>query len=169
MSDTTTQTGASRRVVLAGAVAAGAGVALAGCGKDQPAGSGTDPAGGNTSGGNPAGGTTAGGTATGNPATGGATGGQPLARKSDIPPGGGKIFDQEKVVVTQPTEGTFKAFSAICPHMGCTLSSVSGGWINCPCHGSTFSITDGSANNGPATNPLPEKTLKVDGDNLILG
>jgi hypothetical protein len=34
-----------------------------------------------------------------------------LARTSDIPVAGGKIFSTEKVVVTQPVAGQFKAFT----------------------------------------------------------
>src|SRR5690348_18325720 len=46
-----------------------------------------------------------------------------VVKTSDIPEGGGKIFAGQKVVVTQPTAGTYKAFSAVCPHQGCTVSS----------------------------------------------
>ena len=91
-----------------------------------------------------------------------------LAKTSDIPVGGGKIFKDEKVVVTQPKKGEFKAFSDICTHQGCQVSSVSGGTINCPCHGSKFNITDGSVANPPATRPLPEKQIKVTGDSIEL-
>lgn len=94
--------------------------------------------------------------------------GTELAKTSDIPVGGGKIFKDEKVVVTQPKEGEFKAFSDICTHQGCQVTSVSGGTINCPCHGSKFNITDGSVANPPATKPLPEKQIKVSGDSIQL-
>ena len=94
--------------------------------------------------------------------------GTELAKTSDIPVGGGKIFKDEKVVVTQPKEGEFKAFSDICTHQGCQVTSVSGGTINCPCHGSKFNITDGSVTNPPANKPLPEKQIKVSGDSIQL-
>jgi Rieske Fe-S protein len=94
--------------------------------------------------------------------------GTELAKTSEIPVGGGKIFKDEKVVVTQPKEGEFKAFSDICTHQGCQVTSVSGGTINCPCHGSKFNITDGSVANPPATKPLPEKQIKVSGDSIQL-
>ena len=95
--------------------------------------------------------------------------GTELAKTSEIPVGGGKIFKDEKVVVTQPKEGEFKAFSDICTHQGCQVTSVSGGTINCPCHGSKYHITDGSVANPPATKPLPEKQIKVSGDSIQLG
>ncbi|MCG5215073.1 Rieske (2Fe-2S) protein [Streptosporangium sp. KLBMP 9127] len=91
-----------------------------------------------------------------------------FAKTSDIPEGGGKIFESEKVVVTQPSAGEFKAFSTTCTHQGCPVKSVSNGTINCPCHGSKFKIADGSVDNGPATDPLPEVKISVDGDAISL-
>ena len=69
-------------------------------------------------------------------------------------------------MVTQPTEGDFKGFSAICTHQGCTVGSVSDGTINCACHGSQFSIEDGSVTAGPATAALPEVQLAVKGTDI---
>ncbi|TDE22808.1 Rieske (2Fe-2S) protein [Nonomuraea mesophila] len=97
-----------------------------------------------------------------------AGGGKALADTSDIPEGGGKVFESEKVVVTQPTAGDFKAFSAVCTHAGCTVATVSNNTINCPCHGSKFSIQDGSVADGPAGGPLEEKKISVDGDKIRL-
>ena len=97
-----------------------------------------------------------------------AAAGAVLAKVSDIPSGGGKIFADEKVVVTQPVQGTFKAFSSTCTHQGCTVSDVKNGTINCPCHGSMFKIADGSVAGGPAPKPLPAVAIKVDGDSITL-
>ena len=69
-----------------------------------------------------------------------------------------------KVVVTQPTEGDFKAFSAVCTHQGCAVKSSTDGNIPCPCHGSTFSLEDGSVITGPATTGLEAVEIAVDGD-----
>ncbi|MFG2575552.1 Rieske (2Fe-2S) protein [Streptomyces sp. NPDC048481] len=90
-----------------------------------------------------------------------ASGGGELAKTADIPVGGGKIFADEKVVVTQPTKDDFKAFSAICTHQGCTVSSVADGVIHCPCHGSEFRVADGSVARGPASVPLPAEKITV--------
>ncbi|HEY6933911.1 MAG TPA: Rieske (2Fe-2S) protein [Marmoricola sp.] len=90
-------------------------------------------------------------------------------RTGDIPVGGGVIYPDTQVVVTQPSKGSFKAFSAICTHQGCTVGQVSQGTIDCPCHGSEFSIKDGSVVQGPATRPLPEKRLTVEGDRIRVG
>jgi Rieske Fe-S protein len=91
-----------------------------------------------------------------------------LSGTSDIPVGGGKIFDTQLVVVTQPSAGQFKAFSAVCTHMGCTVSQIANGRIDCPCHGSEYSITDGAVLAGPAPKPLPAKQIKVTGDSIFL-
>jgi Rieske Fe-S protein len=92
----------------------------------------------------------------------------PIAQTADVPVGGGVVLDGRGLVLTQPQAGTFKAFSAICTHQGCTVAAVSGGTINCPCHGSQFSIVDGSVASGPARRPLPEKAIAVSGTDINL-
>ena len=88
--------------------------------------------------------------------------------KATIPVGGGKIFADQKVVVTQPTEGDFKAFSAVCTHQRCVVATVQGGTINCACHGSKYDIASGEVRNGPATKGLPAKSVTVSGDGLTV-
>ncbi|MBD0737744.1 Rieske (2Fe-2S) protein [Streptomyces sp. CBMA29] len=96
-------------------------------------------------------------------------GGTALGKTSDVPVGGGKIYADQKVVVTQPTAGQYKAFSSTCTHLGCQVGSVSDGTINCPCHGSKFHVADGSVASGPATKPLPTENVTVSGDQVMLG
>jgi Rieske Fe-S protein len=91
-----------------------------------------------------------------------------LASTSDIPVGSGMIFTAKQVVVTQPTSGEFKAFSAVCTHMGCIVNQISNGTIDCPCHGSQYSIKTGAVVGGPAPKPLPAKQIKVTGDSIFL-
>ncbi len=92
--------------------------------------------------------------------------GADLGPASDIPVGGGKIFADQKVVVTQPSNGQFKGFSAICTHQGCLVSTVDNGTINCTCHGSKFSIDNGSVVTGPATAPLPTVQVTEQGGDI---
>ncbi|MET8122151.1 Rieske (2Fe-2S) protein [Micromonospora sp. NPDC005291] len=147
----------TRRTLLTGVGAVGAAVVLAACGSDDGSGSSSAP--------------TSGGPAV--PSTGDAGGGdrqgaQSLATTADIPVGGGKVLAAEGVVITQPTAGQFKGFSPICTHQNCPVTNVDGGTINCTCHGSKFSIEDGSVKAGPATKPLLPKDIKVTGDQISL-
>jgi Rieske Fe-S protein len=91
-----------------------------------------------------------------------------LGATSQIPVGGGMIFASQKVVVTQPTAGTYKAFSSTCTHMGCQVNQVTGGLIECPCHGSHYSIVDGSVKAGPAPLPLPAEPITVKSGQIFL-
>ena len=90
-----------------------------------------------------------------------------LARTADIPVGGGKVLADKKIVITQPQAGSFNAFTAVCTHQGCIVGSVTGGTINCPCHGSKFNITNGSVVNGPASSPLAPVSIKVQGTSIV--
>jgi Rieske Fe-S protein len=147
----------SRRALLAGAGVACAAM-LAGCTTHDASNGGTTPATSGTA-------TSAGGsTATSSAPAAGA-----LAATSQVPDGGGKIIDGKNIVITQPQSGSFKAFTAICTHQGCIVSSVSNGTINCPCHGSKFSIKDGSVINGPAPSPLASIAFKVEGTSIFQG
>ena len=145
--------GPSRRALLAGAGATCAAM-LAGCSTQEVNNAGVTPAGS--------------GTATS--AAGSAPAAAALAATSQVPDGGGKIIDGGiNVVITQPQSGSFKAFTAICTHEGCIVSNVSNGTINCPCHGSKFSIKDGSVVHGPATRPLAAIAIKVEGTSIFQG
>ncbi|MBU7600117.1 Rieske (2Fe-2S) protein [Streptomyces sp. P38-E01] len=150
---------ASRRTVLTAAGAAGLTTALAACGgsEDKGADGSSDSEDRSAEGKESPGGGEEGGD------------GKELARTDDIQPGEGKVFREEKVVVVQPTEGEFKAYSAECTHKGCLVSSVKDGSINCACHQSAFSVADGSVTGGPAREPLPEARINVEGGSIRLG
>jgi Rieske Fe-S protein len=92
-----------------------------------------------------------------------------IGSTSGVAVGGGAVFETAKVVVTQPTAGSYKAFTAVCTHQGCLVAGVANGAISCPCHGSSFSIKDGSVLNGPATQPLKEEKITVSGTTIKLG
>ena len=164
---------ASRRAVLLGAGALGAAGVLAACGTDsRSATGGTDSP--STTGGTDSP-STSGGTSGGAPpvaSTGAGTtdagAGSPAIRAADIPVGGGKIFQDQEIVVTQPTAGHFMAFSAVCTHMGCLVTTVENSQIGCRCHMTEFSIADGSVTKGPAKKALAAKTVTQAGDSLTV-
>jgi Rieske Fe-S protein len=143
-------------VGLAGAVSA-----CSSSGSSSPAASTTTSA--------PAGGGSSSSAAAGSSSSASGSGGAALTTTSAIPVGGGKIFAEQKVVITQPVKGTFKGFSAICTHLGCTVDQVANGTIDCPCHGSMYSVTDGHVVGGPAPKPLPSQPITVSGDSISLG
>ncbi|MFC4504716.1 MULTISPECIES: Rieske (2Fe-2S) protein [Streptomyces] len=153
----------ARRTVVAAAGAAGLTVALAACGSSDDDSSSSSASSGGTTG-------STGSTGSSESASSGgdAAAGSALTTTSEIPEGGGKVFESEKVVVTQPTAGTYKAFSAVCTHQGCAVKSIADGVINCPCHNSNFSVEDGSVKSGPATSALPEVKITVSGDSITL-
>jgi Rieske Fe-S protein len=91
-----------------------------------------------------------------------------LGEAAAIPVGGGMIYTSAKVVVTQPTAGEYKAFSAVCTHVGCLCNQVADGTIDCPCHGSKFKITDGSVVTGPAPSPLSAASITVSDGKILL-
>ena len=156
---------ATRRGVLAGVGLVGLAGAITACGAS---GSSSSPAGANTTSGGGATTATVPSASSSSATSGGGTSTSALSSVSEIPVGGGKIFMSQLVVVTQPTAGEFKAFSAVCTHLGCTVNQISKGRIDCPCHGSEYSINDGAVLAGPAPKPLPAKTIKVTGDNIFL-
>jgi nitrite reductase/ring-hydroxylating ferredoxin subunit len=101
------------------------------------------------------------------PASGGpAPAANAIAKTADVPVGSGVIVGE--VVVTQPSAGVFKGFSAKCTHKGCMVDKVADGTIDCPCHGSKFNL-DGSVANGPAQTPLEAQAVTVQGDSIVLG
>jgi Rieske Fe-S protein len=130
----------SRRIVFQGLGALGTAVALAGCGSDDGG---------------------AGGDETETPDA-----GTELAITSEVPVGGGLILKEEKVVITQPTEGEFKAFTAVCTHQQCIVAEVKD-TINCTCHNSMYSVEDGSVQGGPAPAPLAEVPIKEEGGKIL--
>ncbi|MFF0342968.1 Rieske (2Fe-2S) protein [Kribbella sp. NPDC004875] len=154
-----------RCAAMAALVGAGAPI-LAACGSsDNASGGGTSPSASGSS--STPGGTTPSPSSTAPSSSAPAGGGTVLGPTSDVPVGGGKVFTDAKVVVTQPTAGQYKGFSAICTHQGNPVGSVEGGQIVCPFHNSHFSITDGSPVSGPAQTPLPSVNVAVQGSNIV--
>ncbi|GAA5119759.1 Rieske (2Fe-2S) protein [Alloalcanivorax gelatiniphagus] len=157
-------TAINRRRALSGSAAIAVGVpVLAACGADEEP-TATDPATSASDSPSPSASSSpepsSDGTAT--------PGGEALASAADVPVGGCFVVSGAKVVVTQPTEGDFKAFTAVCTHQGCLVETSTEGDIPCPCHASKFSLDDGSPLSGPATAALAPVEITVDGDSISL-
>lgn len=138
--------GPTRRSVLAGTGSGAALLLLAACGGGAPSGTG-DPSG--TEG-------------EGDEGSGAVPPGEVLARADDVPVGGALsvTVGGAQLLVTQPEEGTFAAFSAICTHQGCTVAPGDGELL-CPCHASRYDLATGAVLGGPAPEPLPEVPVAV--------
>jgi Rieske Fe-S protein len=160
---------ATRRGVLAGVGLVGLAGAITACssGGSSMSAAVADPATSSGTGASTATSAAASAPASASSAAGGSAAGA-LTATSAIPVGGGKIFPAQTTVVTQPSAGEFKVFSAVCTHMGCIVNQIAEGRIDCPCHGSEYSITDGAVLAGPAPKPLPAKPFKVTGDSIFL-
>ena len=94
-----------------------------------------------------------------------------LAALGDIPVGQSitaKTPDGQDIIVSRPTQGSAKAFSATCTHQGCKVAPQ-GGELHCPCHGSTFDPKTGEARNGPAEAPLPAVPVRVSNGKITSG
>lgn len=154
----------ARRQFLRGATVAGlvgvGGSVLAACGGPGDGASNGSVSGGGTAGGGGGGGTAGGGTA----------GGGVLVATGGVPQGGAVVVDRggQPLIVAQPAPGQFVAHSAICTHAGCTVAA-DGSAALCPCHGSRFNAFTGAVENGPATQPLPEVSVRVDNGSVVLG
>jgi Rieske Fe-S protein len=135
--DQTSQVRATRRIVFHGLGALGVAAALAGC-----------AGGGDSSDEKVAAGTV-------------------LTTTDQVPVQGGVVLIDQKVVVTQPTAGEFKAFTAICTHQGLLVGEVENGVIHCDNHGSEFDFSTGEVTQGPATQPLAAVAIKVKGDKIL--
>ena len=98
-----------------------------------------------------------------------ASGGQAIARTSEVAPGSALKFKDsgQPAVLVHLQSGDFVAYSAVCTHQQCTVA-YKNGQLACPCHGSVFD----PANNGqvvspPANRPLPEIPVEVRGGKVF--
>lgn len=89
----------------------------------------------------------------------------------DIKDGQMRAFDVEGTRVTVAgANGQRYAFEDTCTHMGCSLANgrLAGTVVTCACHGSQFDVTSGAVIRGPAQRPVRSRTLKVEGDDLVI-
>lgn len=153
----------ARRTVLVTGGALGAAAALAACGGSA------DSADSSTSSGAPEPTSGAPETSAAPESSSAQPAGEVLGPVDQVVVGSGVVYDGPKVVVTQPTQGDVRGFTAVCPHQGCLVSEVTNNEILCPCHGSLFSAEDGAVLVGPATTGLAPVDVSVVDDQVVLG
>jgi len=88
--------------------------------------------------------------------------GSDLKNTADLPAGEGGILSSglKKIAVYRDYDNTLKAFSAVCPHLGCIVQwNADEKSFDCPCHGSRFD-TEGTVINGPSAADLPKIEIK---------
>ena len=90
---------------------------------------------------------------------------------AEVPVGTAKQFKAggETVIVAQPTEGEFVAYSARCTHQGGTVQVVKDLSLRCPLHGAEYDATDGRNTLAPAPRPLDVIPVTESGGTLTLG
>ena len=150
--------GPNRRAMLAVGVAGGSVAALAAC-SAAPAPTDVRAARGSDSSGS----TTAGATSTGTTAGGVGT---VLAHLSAIGVGtavAAKGADGADILIQRTAADSVVAFSAVCPHQGCTVAAN----FVCPCHGSTFDPATGNRLSGPAPTGLAPVSVTIQGDEIV--
>jgi thiosulfate dehydrogenase [quinone] large subunit len=117
------------------------------------------------------GGSTTAGAASGN--GGGSSGGSvppgavKLGPAKRLPPESAATYtdpsDGSADILIRESDGSLKAFSAVCTHAGCTVG-YEGGVIYCPCHGGEYDPETGQVIAGPPPAPLaPKKVLESGG------
>ena len=79
--------------------------------------------------------------------------------------GGRRLLQRERVLIARDASG-FRALSATCTHLGCTVTLMEWGF-NCPCHGSKFDW-DGMNFAGPAPRPLDCFLLSLSPDGELV-
>ena len=96
--------------------------------------------------------------------------GTALLATTSVPVGGGIKTDSPvgRLMIVQPTKGSFAAFSAICTHAGCEVSKATSSAITCTCHNSDFSTANGSVLSGPASSQLKKYEVLQRGGMLYL-
>jgi cytochrome b6-f complex iron-sulfur subunit len=85
--------------------------------------------------------------------------------EKDLPVGQGKVVSagDKPVIVVHTAQGSVKAYSAVCTHLGCIVGwQQSRGFIQCPCHDARFNPVTGAVISGPAPRPLPPVQVSIE-------
>lgn len=92
------------------------------------------------------------------------------ARVDEVPPNSAKIFPfaQRPGILIRSSEGSYRAFSAICTHLNCTVQYRRREQdIWCACHNGIYDLT-GRNLSGPPPRPLEQYDVHVRGDEVVV-
>jgi cytochrome b6-f complex iron-sulfur subunit len=94
----------------------------------------------------------------------------PAGKVQDLKPNSGKIvkFGNKPVLLVRASETEWKAFSAVCTHLNCTVQyQESSRQIWCACHNGVYDMS-GRVVSGPPPKPLDEMAVLVRGDEVVI-
>ena len=89
---------------------------------------------------------------------------------ADLKPNSAKIvkFGTKPVILIRTTETEWKAFSAVCTHLNCTVQfKPEGSQIWCACHNGVYDLS-GKVVSGPPPRPLDEFQVHVRGEEIVI-
>ena len=92
------------------------------------------------------------------------------AKKDEVAPGGFKIFPfgGEPGILVRTANGEYRAFTAVCTHLGCTVQIRPGtSAIWCACHNGFYDL-EGRNVSGPPPRPLERYDVHVIGDDVVV-
>lgn len=92
------------------------------------------------------------------------------ARKNELAPGSFKIFPfgGQPGILIRARDGGYKAFTAVCTHLGCTVqykAATNGIW--CACHNGQYDLS-GRNVAGPPPRPLEAFVVHETGDQIVV-
>jgi cytochrome b6-f complex iron-sulfur subunit len=91
--------------------------------------------------------------------------------KSELPIGGNKdlMIGATPAILINTKDKGFLAFSRVCTHLGCLVKyDPERQLFICPCHAGTFDL-EGNVISGPPPKPLRKFSVRVEGNNLLIG
>ncbi len=93
-----------------------------------------------------------------------------VGKAVDWKPNSGKIvrFGSRPVILIRATETDWRAFSAVCTHLNCTVQyQETSHQIWCACHNGLYDLT-GRVVSGPPPRPLEEYAVHIRGEDVVV-
>ncbi len=92
------------------------------------------------------------------------------ARIGELKINSGKVFrfGSEPAILIRTSTGQYRAFTAVCTHLGCTVQyrpDLHEIW--CPCHNGIYDL-QGRNISGPPPRPLAQYQVHIQGENIVV-